>query len=283
MLALLFLSHFREFAFSACLWFTSMITKNVEELIRKALLSGPMPRHMAFIMDGNRRYARQHNIPESQGHTDGYYQLSFLLKEWLTKTNIECMSIYAWSILNFGREESQVAACMKLLEEKLEEFITLCDTMIPLFEMHGVRVAIFGRTELFSERIQFLISKVEEKTRSYKTRRLMNIYLSYTSADEMTRSVEACVNASLDSNESLPIMAKDIEMHLDGFFPAEDASIPPVDILVRTGGAKRFSDFLLWQACEHTQLQFVSTLWPVFGPWDLLFIFLDYQRSKMFR
>ncbi|KAF8174081.1 Decaprenyl diphosphate synthase-like protein [Pholiota molesta] len=272
----------RSLAATAYLWLSSKITNSAISIMSKVVSIGPMPRHIAFIMDGNRRYARMHGIPESQAHTNGYYQLSYLMGHWLNRTNVECVSIYGWSILNFGRKESEVADAMKLMTETLEDFATLCVSRgLDELEKHGVRVSFLGRIELLPLLIQEGIAKIHNRTRNHNrcVARFMNIYLAYTSSDEMARSIEACVNSSIKDVESITPMA--IKLHLDTFH-GNDIPMPPVDILVRTSGAKRFSDFFLWQACSNTQLQFVPTLWPAFGLRDLLPIILDFQRAKMY-
>ncbi|KAF8815806.1 Di-trans-poly-cis-decaprenylcistransferase [Phlegmacium glaucopus] len=221
-------------------------------------------------MDGNRRYARKNHKEIQQGHSDGFIALRRVLEVCL-RLNIRCVSAYAFSIENFKRPEEEVAALMKLAEEKLLELCQHGD----LLDEHGVRLNVVGKIELLPQSVQRAIRKAEKMTR-HNNRSIFNLCMPYTSRDEITTAVQACVRDSIANGcNERPITEKDIDNHL----MTSLGGSPPLDVFVRTSGVHRLSDFLLWQCCEETQLQFTPTFWPEFGLFDFVPIILDYQRK----
>jgi len=187
------------------------------------------------------------------------------------KLNIRCVSAYAFSIENFKRPVEEVAALMKLAEEKLLELCQHGDFL----DEHGVRLYVFGNVKLLPQSLQRAVRKAENMTQ-HNNRYIFNLCMPYTSRDEITTAVEACVrDFTVNGCIERPITEKDIDDHL----MTSQAGSPPLDILIRTSGVNRLSDFFLWQCCEETQLQFVPTYWPEFGLFDFIPIILDYQRK----
>jgi len=185
--------------------------------------------------------------------------------------NIRCVSAYAFSIENFKRPPGEVAALMKLAEDKLIELCQHGD----LLDQHGVRLNVIGKVELLPPSVQRAVQKAESMTR-HNNRSIFNLCMPYTSRDEITTAVEACVRDFIANGcNERHITEEDIDNHL----MTSLGKSPPLDILVRTSGVNRLSDFLLWQCCEETQLQFIPTFWPDFGFLDLIPIILDYQRK----
>ncbi|THH26741.1 hypothetical protein EUX98_g7446 [Antrodiella citrinella] len=221
-------------------------------------------------MDGNRRYARMHSKEVQEGHAEGYVALRRML-EICMRLGIRCVSAYSFSIENFKRSPKEVETLMKLAEEKLLE---LCEHG-ELLETYGVRLNVIGKTELLPERVQAAVKKVEGLTR-HNDRAILNLCMPYTSRDEMTTAVQAAVQHSLEvGDENSVITEKDVDAHL----MTTVSGSPPLDILIRTSGVRRLSDYLLWQCSENTQIQFSSAYWPDFGLWDFLPILLDFQRK----
>ncbi|KAF9460643.1 Decaprenyl diphosphate synthase-like protein [Collybia nuda] len=220
-------------------------------------------------MDGNRRYARRNRKKIQQGHADGYVALRRMLEICL-RLNVNCVSAYAFSIENFKRPKEEVDTLMGLAEEKLHELCEHGD----LLDEYGVRLNVIGNVQLLPETVQQAVRKAEGLTR-HNNRAILNLCMPYTSRDEMTTAVQNCVrNAIAEGPDIEPhITEEDIEAEL----MTTKGGSPPLDILVRTSGVKRLSDFLLWQCCENTQLQFSSTYWPDFGLFDFIPIILDYQ------
>ncbi|KAJ3576233.1 hypothetical protein NP233_g557 [Leucocoprinus birnbaumii] len=186
--------------------------------------------------------------------------------------NIHCVSAYAFSIENFKRPPEEVEALMALLEEKLSEICNKGD----LLDQYGVRLNIIGRVELFPKNVQRAVRKAEKMTR-HNHKAILNLYMPYTSRDEITSSIEDCVRDGLEYHidPDTFFTKQEVEKHLMSTM----RGTPPLDVLVRTSGVKRLSDFMLWQCCENTQIQFSPKYWPDFGLWDFIPIILDYQRK----
>ncbi|KAI0087328.1 Di-trans-poly-cis-decaprenylcistransferase [Irpex rosettiformis] len=233
------------------------------------LAAGPIPKHVAFIMDGNRRYARSQHKQVAQGHGDGFEALKRIL-EMCMKLGVRCVSAYAFAIENFKRSPEEVGALMKLAEEKLVEMAQHGE----LLDQYGIRLNIIGKKDLLPPAVQAAVKKAEDMTR-HNNKAILNLCMSYASRDDITSAVEASVRASLHSGRERALTQDDIDAHI----MTSVVDSPPVDILVRTSGVKRVSDFLTWQCCEDTQIQFTDCYWPDFGLWDLLPIILDYQQK----
>jgi len=208
-----------------------------------------------------------------EGHADGYVALRRVL-EYCMRLGIRCVSVYSFSIENFKRSPQEVEALMKLAEEKLLELCEHGD----LLEEYGVRLNVLGKKELLPERVLAAVEKAEQLTR-HNDRAILNLCMPYTSRDEMTTAVQGAIQHALENGEEdSEITEKNIDAHL----MTSVSGSPPLDILIRTSGVKRLSDYLLWQCSEDTQIQFTSAYWPDFGLWDFLPILLDFQRKAWY-
>jgi len=232
------------------------------------LRAGPIPQHVAFVMDGNRRYARINNVKLIQGHIDGFVALRRVL-EICSSLDVKFVSVYAFAIDNFKRPKEEVDGLMQLAENALLE---LC-THGGLLAEHGVRLNAVGKISLFPPEVQAALAKAEELTKNNQ-RAVLNLCMSYSSRDEIATAVEETIHDALHEGRTEPITEKDIE----GRLLTTKVNSPPLDILIRTSGVRRLSDFLLWQCTENTQIHFIDTFWPDIGLLDLLPIILDYQR-----
>ncbi|KIM39468.1 hypothetical protein M413DRAFT_446971 [Hebeloma cylindrosporum] len=251
-------------------WLQDKIYTKARNFFLNILAAGPIPKHVAFVMDGNRRYARLNRKAIQEGHSDGFVALRRMLEVCL-QLNVKCVSAYAFSIETFKRPEEEVSALMKLAEEKLVELTENGD----ILDEYGVRLNVIGKTELLPESVQKAVRRAEDRTR-HNNRAIFNLCMPYTSRDEITTAVQSCIrNANSRDSEEPYITEKDIDAQL----LTNLGGSPPLDILIRTSGVKRLSDFMLWQCCEDTQLQFSSTYWPDFGLFDFIPIILDYQRK----
>ncbi|KAI0283376.1 putative undecaprenyl diphosphate synthase-domain-containing protein [Russula aff. rugulosa BPL654] len=255
------------------LQYASRLRDNTIDRIRRVLLgilkTGPIPHHVAFIMDGNRRYARDKGVKVIQGHVDGFAALRRILGI-CSSLDIKVVSVYAFSIDNFKRPQEEVDGLMNLAEKALLE---LC-THGGLLAEHGVRLNTIGKTQLFPPAVQAALAEAKELTKN-NNRAVLNMCMPYSSRDEITTAVEETVHDALVEGRIEPITESDIE---DRLLTAKVNS-PPLDVLIRTSGVKRLSDYLLWQCTENTQIHFIDTYWPDIGLLDLLPIILDYQRK----
>lgn len=243
-------------------WIYGLLT----QIILSILAAGPMPKHICFVMDGNRRYARSHAKRVQEGHTQGFYALHRILDVCL-QLNIRCVSVYAFAIENFKRPEEEVTALMDLAKTKLIEMTQKG----ALLDRNGVRVNIIGRREMLPHDVQEVAKQVEDMTRHH-TNAILNICMPYASRHEMTDAIDEAIRRCDGSPEDID--EDEIEKHLEMTVRGS----PPLDVLIRTSGTYRLSDYMLWQACENTQLHFTSTYWPDFGLRDFVPILLAFQK-----
>ncbi|KAJ1978889.1 cis-prenyltransferase [Dimargaris xerosporica] len=241
-------------------------TQRLKYLLIRILRQGPVPRHVAFIMDGNRRYARRLGMPPQQGHIQGFRKLEQVL-EWCMELNIPAVTVYAFSIDNFERPKEEVDTLMNLAKEKLVAFCRESETV----RKYGIGVRICGNTDLLDDQVKEKVQMAHDITKG-NNRAILNICFPYTSSDEITtalrRTVDNALQSEMDPND---ITAKAIENNLF------TAGCPDLDLIIRTSGETRFSDFLLWQIAKNCSVHFVKTYWPEFSLWDLGMVMLEYQ------
>lgn len=202
-----------------------------------ALLSiGPIPKHIGIIMDGNRRYARTHPsgpMPVAQGHMSGFNALRTVLETCLKLKGLSTITVYAFAIDNFRRDKDEVEALMMLAKRNLIELAGHGEVLA----RHSVRLRMVGRRELLPADVRLAVEKVERMTNGNR-RATLNVCIPYSSRDEMVFSVEKnCQKPKFCEHVSVEQL--DEQMML--------AHSPPLDILIRTSGVNRLSDFMLWQ------------------------------------
>ncbi|WVW84619.1 di-trans,poly-cis-decaprenylcistransferase [Kwoniella bestiolae CBS 10118] len=242
---------------------------------------GPIPQHVGFVMDGNRRYARGLGKEVSEGHGEGFAALKRTLEICL-RLRIRAVSVYAFAIDNFNRSENEVSTLMRLAKDRLAE---LCQHGA-LLEEYGVQIKFVGQTSLFPEDVQQALREMEEMTKDHKNG-VLNICAPYASRDEITTAIRYTVKDNNSNTEQITstqifdrLGTSQSVLHVDsGLFkrPEESGNL---DILVRTSNVKRLSDFMMWQASEDTQLHFVNTFWPEFGLSDMIPILLGWQQKQ---
>jgi len=238
-------------------------------ILLSVLAAGPVPQHIGFVMDGNRRYARMHQKRVQEGHYDGFHALHSILDVCL-RLRIRCVSVYAFSIENFKRPREEVDALMELAKEKLVEMSQKGD----ILDRNGVRLNIIGRRSLLPPDVQEVAARVENMTKHNKSA-ILNICMPYTSRDEMARAARDCIKDCKEFSDAENITELDLDKHMEMSYRGS----PPLDVLVRTSGTFRLSDFMLWQTSENTQIHFTSTYWPDYGLWDFIPIVLAFQKK----
>lgn len=227
-----------------------------------------MPRHVAIIMDGNGRWANCRGLLRSAGHTAGVKTLKQILKT-AVNLKLEALTVYAFSTENWKRPHSEVDFLMRLFSDYLER---------EKLEMHenNVRINFLGRTEDFSPALQKLMRDSVELMKN-NTGVKFNVAADYGGQDEIIRAVQKLAR-QVQSGELLPedISEQLFEAELDTF------GQPPVDLLIRTGGELRVSNFLLWQAA-YAEFWFTDTAWPEFTPEEFVDALIDFaKRSRRF-
>jgi len=233
-----------------------------ERLLKAQILAGSAVEHIAIIQDGNRRYARQKGLAKTLGHSLGA-ETSERVSDWCLEVGVRHLTLYAFSTENFGREEVEKRYLFDLIKTK---FIELCNSK--KIHANGVRVRAIGRVEMLPQDLQEQISRTEEATRKYTTMYL-NVALAYggqrelvDAARSLARLVEEGRIRAKDLNENL------IAQHL---YPQDGIAVPKVDLIIRTAGDFRTSNFLPWQANgNECAAYFCAPFWPEFRKIDFL-------------
>ena len=221
------------------------------------------PRHVAIIMDGNGRWAEARHLPRKMGHQKGAEALRTLL-EGCRDIGIEYITVYAFSSENWNRSEPEVNDLMELMRFYLRK-------EVKTLHKNGVRVRFIGDRSRLSADIQQELTASETLTANNGALNL-TVALSYGSRQELVRGV-ATMAQKVARGELLPdaIDESTLLAHLD------TSALPDPDLLIRTGGEQRLSNFLLWQSA-YAELYFTDTLWPDFSIDDLKDAINDYHR-----
>lgn len=212
------------------------------------------PKHIAIIMDGNRRWAKQRNLPTKLGHKEGAKTLEKIVR-YANKIGLEYITVYAFSTENWKRTKEEVGALMILLQKYLEEFLSSDD-----FE--NIKVNMLGNIADLDTGLQKSINKIIEKTKN-NTGLVLNIAFNYGGRDEIVRAVRKIAE---DVKEN-KINVEDINEQTISNSLYTAGQLEP-DLLIRTSGEQRLSNFLLWQLA-YTEFYFVQKYWPDFSEQDL--------------
>ncbi|XP_043852144.1 dehydrodolichyl diphosphate synthase complex subunit DHDDS isoform X2 [Dromiciops gliroides] len=226
-----------------------------------------MPKHIAFIMDGNRRYAQKCQVERQEGHTQGFNKLAETLR-WCLNLGIREVTVYAFSIENFKRSKNEVDGLMELARQK---FSRLMEEQKKL-EKHGVCIRVLGDLQLLPLDLQELIAKAVQATRNYN-KCFLNVCFAYTSRHEISNAVK---EMAWGVEQGLLDPSDVSESLLDKCLYTNNSPNP--DILIRTSGEVRLSDFLLWQT-SHSCLVFQPILWPEYSFWNLCEAILQFQMN----
>ncbi|MCJ1367853.1 cis-prenyltransferase [Acarospora aff. strigata] len=342
----------------------------LRELLIGALRQGPIPQHVAFVMDGNRRFARNHRIETVEGHNLGFEALARIL-EVCYKSGVKVVTIYAFSIENFKRSKYEVDALMDMAKVKLSQLAQHGD----LLDRYGASIRILGQRELVKPDVLEAIDKAVKLT-SGNGKAILNVCFPYTSRDEITTAIRdtvadysnplpslqrpfseshiihtirarqlsttttttqyqdgtrspsgttsdpedsAASSITLHSEDPLPLPHEkhdpdhdhhnnthtndpnDADLLLQDTKPPPfgavypdpetitpdtltshmfTAGTPPLDLLVRTSGVERLSDFMLWQCHQDTDIVFLECLWPEFDLWSFLPVLVEWQWRR---
>ena len=209
-----------------------------------------IPRHVAVIMDGNRRWAREHDVPEAQGHAAGVEAIRPIV-EHAVSIGIEALTIYAFSRENWRRSNDEVETLISLLEGAIRD-------ETPKLVEEGVQVRLSGRLAELRPETRASIEQAIAATAGGE-RMVLNVAFNYSSRSEIVDAVRAYVD---DGNPLTELDEEGLASYL------YTAGLPDPDLLIRTGGDQRVSNFLLWQAA-YAELYFCDCYWPDFGPAEL--------------
>ena len=241
---------------------------NTDELLARIRVHGALPRHVAIIMDGNGRWARERFLPRPMGHRSGMKAVREVVEGSL-EAGLDVLSLFAFSRENWQRPPLEVSALMSLLEEYIagetDELVT-----------NGVRVHVIGDLERLTAPAAKAVERVVRDT-SHNDRLRLNLFISYGARAELT---QAARRLALDAVEGrIDPAAIDEQAFADRLYTADCAD---PDLLIRTSGEQRISNFLLWQIA-YAELYMSPVLWPDFSRRELYEAILDFQsRDRRF-
>ncbi|EAT86039.2 hypothetical protein SNOG_06208 [Parastagonospora nodorum SN15] len=337
--------------------------RQLRELLIGSLKQGPIPQHVAFVMDGNRRFARNHHIETVEGHNLGFESLARVrnglvsalfhtnpskILEVCYKTGVKVVTVYAFSIENFKRSKHEVDALMSMAKVKLEQIAEHG----ALLDRYGASIRVLGQRDLMRKDVLAAVDTAVAMT-AHNKKAVLNVCFPYTSRDEITTAVMKTVETYSTPIHNLPTPSKrtfseshitqhirkqmlgdDVEAGAEqpgsrsmspsskdasnltedelssststainpsekddsndeaAFLDPESicaqtltdnmmtADSPPLDLLIRTSGVERLSDFMLWQCHENTSIVFLKCLWPEFDLWQFLPVLVEWQWQQ---
>jgi len=220
-----------------------------------------MIKSIALIMDGNRRWAVENGMSKLDGHKYGAEKMLEVI-DWVKENNIENLTVYAFSTENWNRTKIEVEVLMRLFEnffsEQLEKFIE-----------KEVSVRFVGSKNRFSKKIQGIMEEVEEKTKDFKTN--FFVAFSYGGRLEIVEAAKKIIQSGLKAED---LTEEEFEKYL------WTDELPDPEIVVRTGGDHRISNFLLWKIA-YSEFVFLDTKWPAFSKEEFQQILADYEKVRI--
>lgn len=225
--------------------------------LARVLSTSSLPRHVAFIMDGNRTYAKRRHWESKEGHSAGFDAMASVL-ETCYKSGVKTATVFGFSLENFKRPQKELNSLMELAKWKMEQVISNGD----LCEKYGVRIKILGDMSYLRDDVVEVFKKTEEMTKHNKEA-VLNVCWAYTSRHDITMGIR---KAASENSPHLKLSTDDD---------------PPLDLVVRTSGVKRLSDFLLWETTSpNCTIEMIDTLWPEFTGFHMLWILFKWSYNN---
>lgn len=212
--------------------------------------SQSVPAHIGFILDGNRRWARENGLKTLEGHKKGLENLNEIAK-YSFKRGVTFVSAYVFSIENWKRTEEEVGYLMSLVTKALDDYL---DT----FHEEGIKIVILGRRDGLRSKVLKAINKAEETTCN-NTNGTIGLCFNYGGQEEIADAVQRIISLKPDTKD---VTTELISSYIYG------PEIPPIDLVIRTSGEQRLSGFMLWRA-SYAELLFTNKHWPAFTTNDL--------------
>jgi undecaprenyl diphosphate synthase len=236
--------------------------------LKDKIMNKTMPKHIAIILDGNGRWAKKRGLDRSYGHKQGALNLKTICLE-ANSLGVEVLSVYAFSTENWKRPKDEIEYLMNLPKVFENEYKDD-------FKDYDVKVVFSGRRDRLSEDNIALIKRVEEETKK-REGIILNVCIDYGSQNEITEATKKIAQKVMDKELTLDMINEDtIANHL------YTSMLPPVDLLIRTSGEVRISNYLLWQIA-YAELYFTKVQWPAFNKRQLYKAINDYQnRNRKF-
>jgi len=238
-----------------------------EKRLIKEVMSKPVPQHVAIIMDGNRRYAQDYGLLVVEGHDKGRQKLEEVM-EWCMEIGVKVLTVYAFSTENVGRDEKEISDLMRMF---IINFKKLGDD--ERVHKNKIHVRVLGQRESLPADLRESIRYAEERTKDYGNY-FFNIAVGYGGREEIVHAIKKLA-ADVKSGK-LPLDKID-EKTFSGYLYTKD--LPDPDLILRTSGEERISNFLLWQLA-YSELYFTDVYWPGFRKIDFLRAVRAYQMRK---
>lgn len=219
------------------------------------------PRHIGYILDGNRRWAKQHGLPTYEGHLAGYNALKDII-EATADAGVEYISFYTWSTENWSRAEHEVRGVMKLIRR-------LFKVDIKQLVKEDFKLVVLGGRDKLPDDINEMIDKVEAESANGK-RATLAMCFNYGGQQEIVRATQKAIQAGINPDE---LTSESFEQYLD------HPDVPPCDIIVRTSGEQRLSNFMLWRSA-YSEFVFLDKFWPDMTADDVGAILDEYNNRK---
>jgi undecaprenyl diphosphate synthase len=241
-----------------------LLPGSAEEALAREIDPGRLPRHVAVIMDGNGRWARQRGLPRAEGHRAGIEAVRESV-EASARLGIEVLTLFAFSKENWKRPQEEVDTLMHLLREYLR-------LELDMLKERDIRFRVIGRPEDLPSAVRDDLDDASDQTARSQSM-IFNVALSYGSRTEIVDACNALVRRALAGRLDLPVTEEAFAAAL------YTADLPDPDLIIRTSGEMRLSNFLLWQAA-YAELWTTDVLWPDFRRRDLFEAVRDYQRRE---
>ncbi len=239
-----------------------------QRYLERTVRKGPIPRHVAIILDGNRRFARMKNLPIEAGYSLGAEKVRQIL-DWCEELGIQHVTLYSFSTENFKRPKEQVNAILDVIKNQLEKALASLEE----FRRRQVSVRIIGRLDLLPEDIKKLAKELEERTSNFGSRTI-NLAIAYGGRTEILDAVKKIAEKVKEGKiEPEDIDEEAFRSHL------YLKDLPDPDLIIRTSGEERISNFLLWHIA-YSELYFCEAYLPAFRKIDFLRAMRDYQRRS---
>jgi short-chain Z-isoprenyl diphosphate synthase len=246
-----------------------------EHRLEGKVVGWTVPRHIGFIMDGNRRFARSLGLQTvSDGHRQGAEKLWEVLS-WCYDAGVHVVTVWCFSLDNFQRDTEEVQALLELFEDKTNE-------IAEHHEVHSkrVRVRYIGELALLPESLQEAIRKAEAATARYD-QYVLNIAMAYGGREEITEAIRRYLKDRVEAGDPVERIADELDGAAIGRY-LYTSGLPEPDLILRTSGEVRLSGFLLWQSA-YSEYYFTDTHWPAFRKIDLLRALRSYhQRHRRY-
>ncbi|MHA1238945.1 MAG: polyprenyl diphosphate synthase [Candidatus Odinarchaeia archaeon] len=233
----------------------------------RQIKSGEMPNHVGVILDGNRRYAREKGLHVWMGHKMGAEKLKEFLK-WCWEAGIKIVTVYAFSMENFKRNEKEVLEIMNLAKEKFKEVLTNKD-----IRKYEVKIKAIGRIGILPPDLQEIIREAENATKDFNNH-VLNIAIGYSGRAELVDAFKKIARKVLEGK----VNPEDIDEELISSH-LYTAGLPDPDLIIRTSGEERLSGFLLWQSA-YSELYFCDVYWPELRKIDFWRALRIYQQRE---